>query len=445
MESLISVVQRVDPLEIYGRVASVNGLLIEVRGGLSRLPIGGRVEIARGGAEPLIAEVVGFRENRALLMPFGPVEGVAPGAEFHILADGAVVRPSLAWKGRIVNAFGEAIDGKGPMPQGGMPYSLRAAPPAAHSRGRVGERLDLGVRSMNVFTTCCRGQRLGVFAGSGVGKSVLLSMLARQADCDVVVVGLIGERGREVREFIEETLGEAGLERAIVVVATSDEPALKRRQAAYLTLALAEFMRDQGLEVLCLMDSVTRFAMAQREIGLAAGEPPTTKGYTPTVFSELPKLLERAGPGPRLADGTMGGPITGLFTVLVDGDDHNEPIADAVRGILDGHIVMERAIAERGRFPAINVLKSISRTMPACQLPHERAIVTEARQTLAAYSNMEELIRIGAYRSGADPQIDRAIALNPALEAFLGQDKDEVTDLDTSFDQLAQILGLEGE
>ena len=443
MESLISVVQGVDPLEVYGRVASVNGLLIEVRGGLSRLPIGGRVEIARGGAEPLIAEVVGFRENRALLMPFGPVEGVAPGAEFHVLADGAVVRPSLAWKGRIVNAFGEAIDGKGPMPQGATPYSLRAAPPAAHSRGRVGERLDLGVRSMNVFTTCCRGQRLGVFAGSGVGKSVLLSMLARQADCDVVVVGLIGERGREVREFIEETLGEAGLERAIVVVATSDEPALKRRQAAYLTLALAEFMRDQGLEVLCLMDSVTRFAMAQREIGLAAGEPPTTKGYTPTVFSELPKLLERAGPGPRLADGTMAGPITGLFTVLVDGDDHNEPIADAVRGILDGHIVMERAIAERGRFPAINVLKSISRTMPACQLPHERAIVTEARQTLAAYSNMEELIRIGAYRTGADPQIDRAIALNPALEAFLGQDKDEVTDLDTSFDQLAQILGLE--
>jgi flagellum-specific ATP synthase len=443
MESLISAVEKVDPFEVYGQVASVNGLLIEVRGGLSRLPIGGRVEIARGEAAPLIAEVVGFREDRALLMPFGPVEGVAPGAEFHVLSDGAVVRPSLAWKGRIVNAFGEAIDGKGPMPQGTIPYPLRAAPPAAHDRSRVGERLDLGVRAMNVFTTCCRGQRLGVFAGSGVGKSVLLSMLARQADCDVVVVGLIGERGREVREFIEETLGEAGLERAIVVVATSDEPALKRRQAAYLTLALAEFMRDQGLEVLCLMDSVTRFAMAQREIGLAAGEPPTTKGYTPTVFSELPKLLERAGPGARLADGTMGGPITGLFTVLVDGDDHNEPIADAVRGILDGHIVMERAIAERGRFPAINVLKSISRTMPACQMPHERAIVTEARQTLAAYSNMEELIRIGAYRMGADPQIDRAIALNPALEAFLGQDKDEVTDMDTSFDQLAQILGLD--
>jgi flagellum-specific ATP synthase len=282
---------------------------------------------------------------------------------------------------------------------------------------------------------------LGIFAGSGVGKSVLLSMLARQATCDAVVVGLIGERGREVREFIEETLGEEGLARAIVVVATSDEPALKRRQAAYMTLALAEYLRDQDMEVLCLMDSVTRFAMAQREIGLAAGEPPTTKGYTPTVFTELPKLLERAGPGPVRPDGTTAGPITGLFTVLVDGDDHNEPIADAVRGILDGHIVMERAIAERGRFPAINVLKSISRTMPGCQTIPERATVTNARQTLAAYSNMEELIRIGAYRAGADPQVDRAILLNPALEAFLGQDKDEVTGLEESFDRLDAILG----
>ena len=296
---------------------------------------------------------------------------------------------------------------------------------------------------MNVFTTCCRGQRLGVFAGSGVGKSVLLSMLAREATCDAVVVGLIGERGREVREFIEETLGEEGLKRAIVVVATSDEPALMRRQAAYTTMAVAEYLRDQGQEVLCLMDSVTRFAMAQREIGLAAGEPPTTKGYTPTVFTELPKLLERAGPGPIRPDGTEAGPITGLFTVLVDGDDHNEPIADAVRGILDGHIVMERAIAERGRFPAINVLKSISRTMPACQLPVERQIVTAARQTLAAYSDMEELIRIGAYRAGADPQVDRAIRLNPALEAFMSQDKDEATSLEESFMRLGTILAAE--
>jgi len=269
---------------------------------------------------------------------------------------------------------------------------------------------------------------------------VLLSMLAKNAACDAVVVGLIGERGREVREFIEETLGEEGLKRAVVVVATSDEPALKRRQAAYMTLAVAEYLRDQDLEVLCLMDSVTRFAMAQREIGLAAGEPPTTKGYTPTVFTELPKLLERAGPGPIRPDGTTAGPITGLFTVLVDGDDHNEPIADAVRGILDGHIVMERAIAERGRFPAINVLKSISRTMPGCQTAVEREMSTSARRTLAAYANMEELIRIGAYRLGSDPEVDRAIALNPALEAFLGQDKDEATSLDDTFGRLAAIL-----
>jgi len=309
----------------------------------------------------------------------------------------------------------------------------------------VGERLDLKVRAMDVFTTCCRGQRLGVFAGSGVGKSVLLSMLAREAECDAVVVGLIGERGREVREFIEETLGEEGLKRAVVVVATSDEPALTRRQAAYATLAIAEYLRDQDQEVLCMMDSVTRFAMAQREIGLAAGEPPTTKGYTPTVFSELPKLLERAGPGPIRADGTTAAPITAMFTVLVDGDDHNEPIADAVRGILDGHIVMERAIAERGRFPAINVLKSISRTMPGCQTPFEQEVVRAARQTLAAYANMEELIRIGAYRRGSDPQIDRAILLNPALEAFLTQKKDEATPLSEAFAELDRLLNGTGE
>jgi flagellum-specific ATP synthase len=440
LRSLIAAVERIEPLSVSGRVAAVNGLLIEARGGMSHLPIGARAEIERRGATPLPAEVVGFRDTRALLMPFGPVEGVAPGAEIRIQPDGGLVRPTKAWLGRIVDAFGQPIDGKGPLPQGQASYPLRAAPPPAHARGRVGERLDLGVKAMNVFTTTCRGQRLGIFAGSGVGKSVLLSMLARQADCDAVVVGLIGERGREVREFIEETLGEEGLRRAVVIVATSDEPALKRRQAAYMTLAVAEALRDQDLEVLCLMDSVTRFAMAQREIGLAAGEPPTTKGYTPTVFTELPKLLERAGPGPVRPDGTTAGPITGLFTVLVDGDDHNEPIADAVRGILDGHIVMERSIAERGRFPAINVLKSISRTMPGCQLPHERQIVKSARQALSAYSNMEELIRIGAYRAGSDPQIDRAIQLNPDLEAFLSQDKDETATLDDCFNRLDGIL-----
>jgi len=304
----------------------------------------------------------------------------------------------------------------------------------------VGERLDTGVRALDVFATTCRGQRMGIFAGSGVGKSVLLSMLARRAECDAVVVGLIGERGREVREFIEETLGPEGLARAIVVVATSDEPALTRRQAAYMTLACAEYLRDQGQQVLCLMDSVTRFAMAQREIGLAAGEPPTTKGYTPTVFSELPKLLERAGPGPVRSDGRPTGAITALFTVLVDGGDHDEPIADAVRGILDGHIVMDRKIAERGRFPAIDVLKSVSRTLPGCQTLPERELNKRARQCLSAYANMEELIKIGAYRAEADPITDRAIALNPALEGFLSQTPEDICDMATAFSHLESIL-----
>ncbi|MBB5660016.1 flagellum-specific ATP synthase [Brevundimonas halotolerans] len=418
----------------------MSGLLIESRGGLSRLAVGARAEIDRHGRPPLPAEVVGFREAKALLMPFGPVEGVAPGADIRIVESASVVRPTAAWLGRIVNAFGEPIDGKGPLPSGPRAYPLRAAPPPAHTRGRVGERLDTGVRALDVFATTCRGQRMGIFAGSGVGKSVLLSMLARRAECDAVVVGLIGERGREVREFIEETLGPEGLARAIVVVATSDEPALTRRQAAYMTLACAEYLRDQGQQVLCLMDSVTRFAMAQREIGLAAGEPPTTKGYTPTVFSELPKLLERAGPGPMRSDGRPTGAITALFTVLVDGGDHDEPIADAVRGILDGHIVMDRKIAERGRFPAIDVLKSVSRTLPGCQTLPERELNKRARQCLSAYANMEELIKIGAYRAGADPITDRAIALNPALEGFLSQTPEDVCDMATAFSHLESIL-----
>jgi flagellum-specific ATP synthase len=314
-----------------------------------------------------------------------------------------------------------------------MPY--RNMPPPAHSRKRVGAPLDLGVRSLNTFLTCCRGQRLGIFAGSGVGKSVLLSMLARNVDADVSVIGLVGERGREVQEFLQDDLGEEGLARSVVVVATSDEPALMRRQAAYLTLAIAEYFRDEDEDVLCLMDSVTRFAMAQREIGLSAGEPPTAKGYTPTVFTELPKLLERAGPG------TGQGTITAIFTVLVDGDDHNEPIADAVRGILDGHIVMERGIAERGRYPAINILKSISRTMPKAAAPAFLPAIMRARQVMATYSDMEELIRLGAYRAGSSPEVDEAITLHEPLETFLRQGKNEVCGLDDGYRQLQQIVG----
>jgi flagellum-specific ATP synthase len=277
---------------------------------------------------------------------------------------------------------------------------------------------------------------MGIFAGSGVGKSSLMSMLARFSSPEVAVIGLVGERGREVQEFIEDDLGAEGLAKSVVVVATSDEPPLMRRQAAYMTLAVAEYFRDQGRDVLCMIDSITRFAMAQREIGLSAGEPPTTKGYPPTVFAELPRLLERAGPGP-----VGSGSITGLFTVLVEGDDHNEPISDAVRGILDGHVVLERTIGERGRYPAINILRSVSRTMPGCNSPQENELVTHARRLLAAYDNMAEMIRLGAYRRGSDPTVDEAIHYQPALETFLKQGKKERTSLADGYAELAKILG----
>jgi flagellum-specific ATP synthase len=336
----------------------------------------------------------------------------------------------------VIDGFGAPVDGKGPLPQGAKAYPIKAAPPPATLRARIGAKLDLGIRAINAFTTCCAGQRMGIFSGSGVGKSTLLSMLARNSDADAIVIGLIGERGREVKEFIEDDLGEEGLARSVVVAATSDEAPLVRRQAAYVAMTVAEQLRDQGLNVLLLMDSVTRFAMAQREIGLSAGEPPASKGYTPTVFAELPRLLERAGPG---TEG--GGSITGLFTVLVEGDDHNEPVADAVRGILDGHIVLERSIAERGRFPAINVLKSVSRAMPGCNTPEEQALVLAARKPLALYEDMAELIRLGAYKAGTNPEVDEAVRLNPQLEAFLSQSKTERATLGQGYDALSAILG----
>ncbi|MFN7169040.1 MAG: FliI/YscN family ATPase, partial [Pannonibacter sp.] len=318
---------------------------------------------------------------------------------------------------------------------GEMARKLRSTPPPAADRARVGGPLDLGVRALNTFVTCCEGQRMGIFAGSGVGKSVLMSMLARNTDCDVSVIGLIGERGREVQEFIEDDLGEEGLARSVVVVATSDESVLMRRQAAYLAMTVAEHFRDEGQKVLCMMDSITRFAMAQREIGLSIGEPPTSKGYTPTVFTELPRLLERAGPGK-----VGSGSITGLFTVLVEGDNHNEPVADAVRGILDGHVVMERAIAERGRYPAINVLKSVSRTMPRCVPEDYLPILRKAKALMATFSDMEELIRLGAYRRGSDALVDEAIGRHEPMEAFLTQGKGEATSLDEGYVMLANLL-----
>jgi len=374
-------------------------------------------------------------------MPTGEVHGLAPAARVVPRQRAGSVQVGPGLLGRVIDGNGVPLDSLGPI-QSDERVRLLGQTINPLARHPIDTPLDVGVRSINSLLTVGRGQRIGLFAGSGVGKSVLLSMLAKAADCDAVVVGLIGERGREVREFIEETLGEEGLKRAVVVVATSDEPALKRRQAAYMTLAVAEYLRDQDLEVLCLMDSITRFAMAQREIGLAAGEPPTTKCYTPTVFTELPKLLERAGPGPIRPDGTTAGPITGLFTVLVDGDDHNEPIADAVRGILDGHIVMERAIGERGRYPAINILRSVSRTMPGCNTDNENALVSRARRLLSAYNDMAEMIRLGAYRRGSDPLVDEAIEYNPAIEEFLKQGKRERTDMEDGYAKLAEILNV---
>jgi flagellum-specific ATP synthase len=281
---------------------------------------------------------------------------------------------------------------------------------------------------------------MGIFSGSGVGKSVLLSMMARYTEADISVIGLVGERGREVQEFIEDDLGPEGLKRSVVIVATGDEPALMRRQAAYVTLAVAEYFRNQGNKVLCLIDSLTRFAMAQREIGLSVGEPPTSKGYPPTTFGELARLLERAGPG---APGQ--GSITGLFAVLVEGDDHNEPISDAVRGIVDGHIVMRREIADRGRYPAIDVLKSVSRSMPGAVSPHRWEIIKKAKQIITTYEDMQELIRLGAYRKGSDPKVDQALVVYPKIEEFLSQNKDDKTTIDEGFARLAAIVGMKDE
>jgi flagellum-specific ATP synthase len=433
MKALAEQINELDGVEIYGRVVGVRGLMVEVAGPLHAMSVGARVVIEAPGKN-IPSEVIGFSGPYALLMPFAPLEGVRRGCRALVTSVAGAVRPSAAWLGRVVNALGEPIEGKGPLLYGASPYPFRNAPPLAHARRRVGGPLDLGVRALNTFITCCRGQRMGIFSGSGVGKSVLLSMLARNVAADVTVIGLIGERGREVQEFLQDDLGDAGLARSVVVVSTSDEPALMRRQAAHVTLAIAEYFRDEGQDVLVLMDSVTRFAMAQREIGLSAGEPPTAKGYTPTVFTELPRLLERAGPGPDQ------GTITGIFTVLVDGDDHNEPIADAVRGILDGHIVMERTIAERGRHPAINILKSISRTMPRAADPQYLPVLTRARQVMATYADMEELIRLGAYRAGTSAEVDEAIRLHKPIEAFLSQGKDEATGLAEGYQRLAQIM-----
>jgi flagellum-specific ATP synthase len=445
MRALLKEIEAIPTLTRFGRVARIEGLVVEVTGAQGAVSLGGQCRISIGKDKQIPCEVIGFRDGRALVMPLGSLDGITLGARADFDDKPAAIYPSAAWLGRVVNGFGEPMDGKGRLGQGARAYPLKASPPPATARGRIGAKLDLGVRALNAFATCCKGQRMGIFAGSGVGKSVLLAMLARNSNADAIVIGLVGERGREVKEFIEDDLGEEGLKRSVVIAATSDEAPLVRRQAAYVAMAVAESLRDAGLNVLLLMDSVTRFAMAQREIGLSAGEPPASKGYTPTVFAELPRLLERAGPGvegPR-AGGANGktGSITGLFTVLVEGDDLNEPVSDAVRGILDGHIVLDRAIAERGRFPAINVLRSVSRAMPGCNSESEQKLVMRARKPMTIYEDMAELIRLGAYKAGTNPEVDNAVKLNPQLEAFLAQQKDEQATLSEGYVALTDILG----
>lgn len=421
-------------LTFSGYVTSVKGILIECSGIEKFSAIGSFCYIINRNGNFIDAEVVGFSDNKTLLMAFSYIDGVGKGCRVILKKDVAEVFPSDQWKGRVINAMAQPIDSKGELPLGSQGYSLHSKPPPAHSRKRVNKKIDLGVRAINAFTPCCIGQRMGIFAGSGVGKSILMAMLAKYCKADVKVIGLIGERGREVQEFIQDYLGEEGLKDAVVIVATGDETALMRRQAAYLVMSVSEFFRDKGKKVLCLMDSITRFAMAQREIGLSSGEPPSSKGYTPTVFSSLARLLERGGPG------VDEGSITSIFSILVEGDDHNEPVADAARGILDGHIVLDREIAERGRFPAINILKSISRTTAVCNSKEENELIKRVKNLLSTYNDMQDLIRLGAYRKGSDPVIDEAIKYFNPLEEFMSQSLDENSSIEHSYKLLTDIF-----
>jgi len=401
---------------LRGRVLEVVGLSIEASGPAVALGELCRIKRSDGGHIP--AEVVGFREGRVILMPLGETSGVFPGSEVIATGGALSIGVGEGLLGRVLGAVGQAIDGLGPLPCDER-RSLANEPPPPLSRELIRQPLATGVRAIDGVLTCGQGQRVGIFAGSGVGKSTLLGMIARNTEADVNVIGLIGERGREVREFIEKDLGREGLARSVVVAATSDRSALERVNGAFAAVAIAEYFRDQGRNVMLMMDSVTRFAMAQREIGLAIGEPPATRGYTPSVFAALPRLLERAGTSPK-------GSITGLYTVLVEADDMNEPVADAMRAILDGHIVLSRELASRGHYPSIDLLQSVSRVMPDVVPPGQLEAAAEVRSILATYRNAEDLINIGAYVRGSSPKIDKAIHKIDEINGFLAQGVDEV-------------------
>ena len=416
----------------HGRVCDLIGLIIEATG--LEAEVGEVCHIDTGrGRESVPAEVVGFRAGRTLLMPLGEPHGLGPGATVTATGHPFRVPVSDALLGRAIDGLGRPMDGLGAVEARATRPAL-ASPPDPLERPRITERVSLGVRALDALVPCGRGQRLGIFAGSGVGKSSLLGMIARSTSAQVNVICLVGERGREVREFIERDLGPEGLARSVVVVATSDQPALVRIKAAFTATTIAEHFRDQGADVMLMMDSVTRFAMAQREVGLAIGEPPATRGYTPSVFALLPKLLERSGTA-------RTGSITGLYTVLVDGDDMNEPIADAVRSILDGHIVLSRHLAHAGHYPAVDVLASVSRLVGEVTSPETREAATEVRKLLAAYRDKEDLIAIGAYQPGSDPVADAAIAARPAILDFLRQRQDDPSDAAGADALLGELTG----
>lgn len=415
---------------VHGRVVQVTGLLIEAEG--LRARVGELVYLTMTHqTDPLAAEVVGFRSGRTLLMPLGEMDGLEPGGTVRGTGAALQVGVGDALLGRVIDALGIPIDGLGPLGTRGT-ISTGQSSPSPLSRRPIDRPLATGIRVMDSLLTCGEGQRIGIFAGSGVGKSTFLGMIARGATSDISVIALIGERGREVREFLERDLGPEALKRTVVVVSTSDQPALLRLKGAWIATAIAEYFRAQGHSVTFLMDSVTRFAMAQREVGLAVGEPPTTKGYTPSVFALLPKLLERTGTD-------HVGAITAFYTVLVEGDDMNDPVADTVRGILDGHVVLTRSLAAENHYPAVDVLQSISRVMPAVISPEHRQQAGRVRELLATFRDAQDLIAIGAYQPGSSPMIDRAIAARPALLSFLRQRSDEMTHMDDTLRQLAAL------
>ncbi len=424
---------RAEPtFEARGRVVQLIGLVIESQGPVAAVGEVCRIHSAHPG-EYTLAEVVGFRNHHLLLMPLGEVHGIHPGSE--VTATGAPLEVAVgeALRGRVIDGLGRPLDGLGPV-AAEQSVRLHLAPPHPLRRQRIRQVFRTGIKALDTFVPCGRGQRLGIFAGSGVGKSTLLGMMASQAEADVNVIALIGERGREVREFLEKDLDEAGRRKSVTIVATSNESALVRLKGAFLALAIAEYFRDLGLNVLLMMDSVTRFAMAQREIGLAVGEPPATRGYTPSVFSLLPQLLERAGTGER-------GSITGLFTVLVEGDDMNDPIADSVRSILDGHIVLTRELATQNHYPAIDVLESVSRLTRDLLSPEQLDLAGRAREQLATYRKNQDLINIGAYPPGSSAAIDEAIRLHDPLRRFLRQAVGEGFAAAQSWTGLAAALG----